>query len=49
MLTIAVIGSGTLGSGIAQVLAQAGDAVLLHDVQQCALDRARRGFETSLG
>ncbi len=49
MQTIAVIGSGTMGSGIAQVFAQAGHAVLLHDVQQSALDRARRGIEKSLG
>ncbi|MBK5296585.1 MAG: 3-hydroxybutyryl-CoA dehydrogenase [Vicinamibacteria bacterium] len=48
MKTIAVIGSGTMGSGIAQVFAQAGYAVLLHDVQQAALDRARAGIEKSL-
>jgi 3-hydroxybutyryl-CoA dehydrogenase len=48
MNTIAVVGSGTMGSGIAQVFAQAGHTVLLHDVQQAALDRARRGIETSL-
>ena len=49
MQTIAVIGSGTMGSGIAQVFAQAGQTVLLHDVQQAALDRARGGIEKSLG
>jgi 3-hydroxybutyryl-CoA dehydrogenase len=49
MKTIAVIGSGTMGSGIAQVFAQAGHSVLLHDVQQAALDRARVGIEKSLG
>jgi 3-hydroxybutyryl-CoA dehydrogenase len=48
MQTIAVIGSGTMGSGIAQVFAQAGHPVLLHDVQQSALDRARGGIEKSL-
>ena len=48
MQTIAVIGSGTMGSGIAQVFAQAGHTVLLHDVQQVALDRARGGIEKSL-
>jgi len=46
--TIAVIGSGTMGAGIAQVFAQAGYTVLLHDVQQAALDRARGGIEKSL-
>jgi 3-hydroxybutyryl-CoA dehydrogenase len=48
MQTIAVIGSGTMGSGIAQVFAQAGYPVLLHDVSAQALDRARRGIDTSL-
>ena len=49
MNTIAVIGSGTMGSGIAQVFAQAGYSVLLHDVERSALDRARGGIERSLG
>jgi 3-hydroxybutyryl-CoA dehydrogenase len=48
MQTIAVIGSGTMGSGIAQVFAQAGHAVLLHDVSAAALDRARAGIDKSL-
>jgi 3-hydroxybutyryl-CoA dehydrogenase len=48
MQIIAVIGSGTMGSGIAQVFAQAGHPVLLHDVSEAALDRARRGIDTSL-
>ena len=48
MKTIGVIGSGTMGSGIAQVFAQAGHPVLLHDVAQDALDRARGGIERSL-
>ena len=34
--TIAVIGSGTMGSGIAQVFAHAGYSVLLHDVARAA-------------
>jgi 3-hydroxybutyryl-CoA dehydrogenase len=45
---IAVIGSGTMGSGIAQVFAQSGFAVALHDVSQPALDRARAGIDKSL-
>jgi len=49
MQTIGVIGSGTMGSGIAQVFAQAGCDVLLHDQDQAALGRARRGIEASLG
>src|SRR6478735_5542168 len=46
---IAVIGSGTMGSGIAQVFAQSGFPVTLHDVSPPALDRARAGIEKSLG
>jgi len=45
---IAVIGSGTMGSGIAQVFAQSGLSVALHDVSQPALDRARTGIDKSL-
>jgi 3-hydroxybutyryl-CoA dehydrogenase len=46
--TIGVIGSGTMGSGIAQVFAQAGYGVRLHDVSAPALDRARTGIDRSL-
>jgi 3-hydroxybutyryl-CoA dehydrogenase len=45
---IAVIGSGTMGSGIAQVFAQSGLSVALHDVSQPALDRARTAIDKSL-
>jgi 3-hydroxybutyryl-CoA dehydrogenase len=45
---IAVIGSGTMGSGIAQAFAQSGFSVALHDVSQPALDRARAGIDKSL-
>jgi 3-hydroxybutyryl-CoA dehydrogenase len=38
-----------MGSGIAQVFAQAGYTVLLHDLEQGAIDRARAGIEKSLG
>jgi 3-hydroxybutyryl-CoA dehydrogenase len=48
MQTIAIIGSGTMGSGIAQVFAQAGHPVLLHDVSEAALNRARSGIDKSL-
>jgi 3-hydroxybutyryl-CoA dehydrogenase len=47
--TIAVIGSGTMGSGIAQVFAQAGHRAIVHDVAQPALERARRTIERSMG
>ena len=46
---IGVIGSGTMGSGIAQVFAAGGFRVFLQDVSQAALDRARGGIEKSLG
>lgn len=38
--TVAIIGSGAMGSGIAQVAATAGHHVLLYDNSQEALDRA---------
>lgn len=46
--TIGVVGAGTMGSGIAQVFAQAGFRVLLNDVLDAALDRARTAVEKSL-
>jgi 3-hydroxybutyryl-CoA dehydrogenase len=45
---VGVVGAGTMGHGIAQVFAQAGFAVTLHDVSTGALARARRGIEGSL-
>ncbi len=39
---VGVIGSGTMGSGIAQVFASSGFRVFLQDVSQAALDRAPR-------
>ncbi len=46
---VGVVGAGTMGNGIAQVFAQAGFDVRLHDSVQPALDRARKTIETSLG
>jgi 3-hydroxybutyryl-CoA dehydrogenase len=43
-----VIGAGTMGSGIAQVFAQAGFSVNLIDVAQPMLDRGRATIEKSL-
>ena len=37
--TVAVIGAGTMGSGIALVAATAGHPVLLHDANAAAIDR----------
>src|SRR5262245_20578685 len=46
--TVAVVGAGTMGNGIAQVFAQAGFNVQLVDVAQPMLDRARAGIDKSL-
>ena len=46
--TIGVIGAGTMGNGIAQVFAQSGFTVRLHDSAAGALDRARANIEKSL-
>jgi len=47
--TVGVIGAGTMGNGIAQVFAQAGFDVRLHDASSAAIDRARATIEKSLG
>lgn len=46
--TIGVVGAGTMGNGIAQVFAQAGHAVVLHDISDEFLDRGFRRIEKSL-
>jgi 3-hydroxybutyryl-CoA dehydrogenase len=38
---VGVVGAGIMGSGIAQVVLEAGDEVLLHDVDETAIERAR--------
>ena len=45
---VAVIGAGTMGRGIAQVSAQAGCAVALHDADAEAMRQARRVIEATL-
>ena len=47
--TIAVIGAGTMGSGIAHVFARSGFDVMLCDVQQAFLDKAVERIRTNLG
>jgi 3-hydroxybutyryl-CoA dehydrogenase len=47
--TVAVLGAGTMGSGIAHVFARTGFRVLLCDVEQRFLDRALAGIRTNLG
>lgn len=46
--SIGVIGSGQMGAGIAQVLAQYGIQVILQDVNEGALKKATAGIEKSL-
>lgn len=46
--TVAIVGTGTMGAGIAQVFAQAGMRVRLHDTSPAALDRARETMARGL-
>ena len=46
---VMVIGSGLMGSGIAQVCAQAGMQVFLHDVSEEAVNKAVKGVKWSVG
>ncbi len=46
--TVGVIGAGTRGTGIAQVFAQSGFTVRLHDAAPGAVDRARATIDKSL-
>lgn len=48
-MKVAVIGSGIMGNGIAQVMAMAGYETVLVDVQQEALDRAKTTMEKNIG
>lgn len=48
MKKVAVIGSGSMGNGIAHVFATAGHDVLLIDVNQAALDKALATIERNL-
>ncbi|WP_207890962.1 3-hydroxyacyl-CoA dehydrogenase NAD-binding domain-containing protein [Hymenobacter edaphi] len=47
-ITIGIIGSGAMGAGIAQVVAQAGHPVFLFDLNAAALQRATVGIGTNL-
>jgi len=46
--SVAVIGAGTMGSGIAHVFARSGFSVGLYDVEQRILDRALASIRTNL-
>jgi len=47
-MNVSVIGSGTMGSGIAQVAANAGCVVKLFDLNQDALSKSKTALEVSL-
>lgn len=47
-MRVAVVGSGTMGSGIAQVCAAAGHRVVLFDISEAALERAASSIRDSL-
>lgn len=47
-MKIAVIGAGTMGSGIAQVAAQAGHPVVLYDTRREVVDKALAGLRKTL-
>ena len=47
-MNVGIIGSGTMGSGIAQVAATAGCKVKLYDTNQNALDKAKTALEKIL-
>jgi 3-hydroxybutyryl-CoA dehydrogenase len=46
--TVGVIGAGTMGNGIAQVFAQSGFQVVVQDIAERALERARASIDRSL-
>jgi 3-hydroxybutyryl-CoA dehydrogenase len=46
--TVGVIGAGTMGNGIAQVFAQSGFTVRLHDAAAPAIDKALKTIDKSL-
>ena len=46
--TIGIVGAGQMGSGIAQVAAQAGFDVLLHDVSEALITRGLNGLKAGL-
>ena len=47
-MNVGIIGSGTMGSGIAQVAATSGCKVKLFDTNQTALDKAKAALEKIL-
>lgn len=48
-MKVAVVGTGTMGNGIAQTFAQAGHDVILKGRSEASLERARKNITKSLG
>ena len=48
MIKVGVIGSGAMGSGIAQVAATAGHAVIIYDSNKSALEKSKSSLESTL-
>ena len=48
-IPVMVIGAGTMGRGIAQVVAEAGHPILLFDADRDALERGRRAIDAAWG
>ena len=48
MKTLGVIGAGTMGGGIAQVMAAGGYDVVLNDIDAAAIQRGLNGIDQSL-
>jgi 3-hydroxybutyryl-CoA dehydrogenase len=46
--TVGVVGSGQMGNGIAQVAADSGFQVIMHDISQAALDKGLATIKSSL-
>ena len=46
--TVMIVGAGQMGSGIAQVMAQAGIAVKLHDLDKAIVNKGLAGIEKNL-
>lgn len=49
MTTVAVIGAGQMGSGIAQTAAAKGNVILLADIDLATAEKAKAGIEKGLG